>query len=95
MKKWKVFWGVSGAYQKRVLVKPYAIVVDSHAIMVDPLTIVVNPQAIVVDPHVIVVDPHTITVDPHAIMDHGTHKFMTVRVSTNKGSMTYGEEISA
>ena len=28
-------------------------------------------------------------------LDRGTHKFMKVRVSANKGSMTYGEEISA
>ena len=28
-------------------------------------------------------------------LDHGAHKYMTVCVSAKKGSMTYGEEISA
>ena len=28
-------------------------------------------------------------------LDRGAHKFMTVSVSAKKGSMTYGEEISA
>ena len=28
-------------------------------------------------------------------LDRGAHKYMTVRVSAKKGSMTYGKEISA
>ena len=33
MKKRKVFWGVSGAYPRRILVKPHTIVIDSPTLL--------------------------------------------------------------